>query len=121
MTNHVDRFHAAVSILAGDGHIKQRLIRAFQDNLADIEHEDLPIPLQETYAELRRKLFRVTPANGEGPVCATVRKMSATEASRCAASVVSLYGELLQQAESIQYPAAADNDVGVPPFLVKTV
>ena len=36
MTDHLDRFHAALTVLAGHGHIKQRLIRAFEDNLVDI-------------------------------------------------------------------------------------
>ena len=39
MTDHVDRFHAALMVLVGHGHIKQRLIKAFDENLVDI-HED---------------------------------------------------------------------------------
>ena len=44
MTHHVDRFYAAVSVLAGDGHMKQRLIKAYQENLGDIAEDDLPRP-----------------------------------------------------------------------------
>ena len=35
MINHVDRFQAAVTVLAGNGHIKQRLIKAYDENLVD--------------------------------------------------------------------------------------
>ena len=123
MTSHVDRFYAAVSILAGDGHIKQRLIKAFQDNLADVDEDELPVSIKEPFSDLRQKLNSVSPHNGESPVCASVRKMSATEASICAAELVTLFGEVLQHADSMQYPPAAENDTAtpVPPFLVKTV
>jgi hypothetical protein len=32
MSYHVDRFYAAVSVLSGHGHIKQRLIKAYEEN-----------------------------------------------------------------------------------------
>ena len=122
MTYHVDRFYAAVATLAGDGHIKQRLIRAYQDNLSDIDDDDLPIDLKEDFADLRRRMFCVAPLNGEGPIKASVRKMSVTEASDCAVSVVSLYGEVLRRAEEIQEPSPLDGEeASVPPFLVKSV
>ena len=41
MTDHVDRFHAALLVLAGHGHVKQRLIKAFEENLADIQEDEL--------------------------------------------------------------------------------
>ena len=43
MTYHVDRLYAAVSVLAGDGHIKQRLIKAYRENLDDIVEEDVAV------------------------------------------------------------------------------
>ena len=122
MTYHVDRFYAAVATLAGDGHIKQRLIKAYQDNLADIEDDDLPVDLKESFAELRQRMYCVAPLNGEGPIKASVRKMSVTEASDCATSVVSLYGEMLRRTDDIQESLPLDaEEARVPPFLVKSV
>src|SRR5210317_856058 len=93
MTDHLDRFHAALTVLAGHGHIKQRLIKAFEDNLAEIHEDELPIAMKQSFADLRHEMHRVTPLNGEGPICASVRKMSLDEASEIAGRIVSLYGE----------------------------
>ena len=122
MTSHVDRFYAAVSVLAGDGHIKHRLVRAYQDNLAEIEDDELPIALKEGFSELRSRMHCVAPLNGEGPIRASVRKMSAVEASECAVSVVSLYAEVVKHSDNLQemLPLNEDGEV-VPPFLVKSV
>ena len=68
MTYHVDRFYAAVSILAGDGHIKQRLMRAYQENLDDISEDELPVDLKKRFAGLKSRMHRVAPLNGEGPI-----------------------------------------------------
>ena len=122
MTYHVDRFYAAVSVLAGDGHIKQRLMRAYQDNLDDILEEELPRPLKKSFSKLKTRMHRVAPLNGEGPICASVRKMSVHEASDCAVSVVSLYGDILRQEGDLQDPLPLQEDQdSVPPFLVKSI
>ena len=122
MTYHVDRFYAAVSVLAGDGHIKQRLIKAYRDNLEDIAEDDLPRELKQSFRELRSRLHCVAPLNGEGPVCASVRKMSVKDASECAATVVRLYGDVIRQSENLQDPLPLQDDTDkVPPFLVKSV
>lgn len=122
MTYHVDRFYAAVSVLAGDGHIKQRLMRAYQDNLDDILEDELPRKLKKPFSSLKSRMHRVAPLNGEGPICASVRKMSVHEASDCAVSVVSLYSEIIRQAGDLQdpLPMRQDRD-SVPTFLVKSV
>ena len=122
MTYHVDRFYAAVSVLAGDGHIKQRLIKAYQENLGTIAEDDLPRGLKKPFRELRSRLHCVAPLNGEGPVRASVRKMSVSEASECAVEVVNLYGKIIREAEDLQDPLPLNCDVeNVPPFLVKSV
>lgn len=122
MTYHVDRFHAAVSVLVGDGHIKQRLIKAYQENLDDIVVDDLPRELQHRFRELRSRMHGIAPLNGEGPVRASVRKMSVSDASECAVMVAMLYGEVIRQSENLQDPLPLHEDVEkVPPFLVKSV
>ncbi len=95
MSNHVNRFYTAVSVLAGHGPIKQRLIQAFEDNLAHIDDDAIPIAVRESFAELNDLMKQVEPLNGEGPICASVRKMSIKEADECARRILDLYGDLL--------------------------
>jgi len=123
MTNHVERFHAALTVLAGHGHIKQRLIKAYEDFLVDINEDELPISMKQAFVDLRRQMYCVTPQNGEGAICASVRKMSFDEASECAASVVTLYGEISGVQNDTQVALTPDEraEARVPPFLVKSV
>jgi hypothetical protein len=39
---------------------------------------------------------QVAPLNGEGPICASVRKMSIDEADDCARRIVDLYGDMIR-------------------------
>jgi len=124
MTDHHDRFHAALTVLAGHGHIKQRLIKAFEDNLVDIHEDELPVAIKQSFADLRHEMHRVSPLNGEGAICASVRKMSLTEASEIAGRIVSLYGEMARQRDDMQSSlplTEAGDETRVPPFLVKSV
>ena len=123
MTDHVARFHAALTVLAGHGHVKQRLIKAWDEHLVEINEDELPIALKQAFADLRHDMSRVTPLNGEGAICASVRKMSLDEASDCAGRIVSLYGELARLGDDAQVnlPLAEGDEVRVPPFLVKSV
>jgi len=123
MTNHVERFHAALTVLAGHGHIKQRLIKAYEENLVEINEDELPISIKQPFADLRRQMYGVTPLNGEGPICASVRKMSFEEASNCAAAVVTLFGVVsrMQDNTQVTLPLNEVEEARVPPFLVKSV
>ena len=122
MTYHVDRFYAAAAVLAAEGHIKHRLIRAYTDNLANIEDDELPIALQESFADLKKRMHGVAPLNGEGPIRASVRKMSPGEAGECGVMVLSLYGGMLQHIDAdVDVAAHSNGDAqSVPPFLVKS-
>lgn len=123
MVDHVDRFHAALTVLAGNGHVKQRLIKAFSEYLADIHEDELPLSMREPFADLRSAMHRVSPLNGEGPICASVRKMSLAEAGDCAAQVVTLYRALFRSLDEVPagHSVPADDQPRVPPFLVKSV
>ncbi len=123
MTDHVDRFHAALIVLAGHGHIKQRLIKAFEDHLADIHEDELPVASKQSFADLRHDMQRVSPLNGEGPICASVRKMSVQEASDCAGRIVTLFAEMLRHGDEVgsPLPLGGKGEERVPPFLVKSV
>ncbi len=123
MPYHVDSFYAAVSVLVGHGHIKQRLMKAYGEYLDSIIEDELPEIVRETFVELQRSLHRVAPLNGEGAVCASVRKMSAEEAGECAASIVAMYRSMIRSANSNEPDVSLDHDnrKALPPFLVKSV
>jgi hypothetical protein len=126
MSNHVDTLFAAVSVLAGNGNIKQRLTEAYEDHLADLDSDELPLALHQEFADLRRSMARVEPMNGEGSICATVRKMSIEEADACAKTIVRLYGDIIRFSDNLQemlpLQVAGTSVVQpiVPPFLVKS-
>ncbi len=104
MSNHVNRFYAAASVLAGHGHIKQRLVKAYEENLAVIKDDDLPIAVKQSFADLRHMMSRVDPLKGEGPTRASVRKMSVEEADECAHKMIDLYRDMIRYSDNAQKP-----------------
>ncbi len=123
MPHHDDRFGTALSVLAGHGHIKNRLIQAFEYNLRDIEDGSLPWPVCKSFRRLRDRMTAVAPLNGEGPICASVRKMSIVEADECAKMLVDIYGDLLRS-KAVATPVVVDTEdeaADVPAMLLKTV
>jgi hypothetical protein len=122
MSYHVDKFFAAVSVLSGHGHIKQRLISAYEDNLTSVRDDDLPAPVKEAFADLTDLMHRVAPLNGEGPICASVRKMSVDEANQCAQLMVDLYGDMIRHSDTVQtaLPLQFKERRSVPTLLAKT-
>ena len=120
MSNHVNRFYAAVSVLAGHGYIKQRLVKAYEENLAVIEDDDLPIAVKQSFADLTHMMSRVDPVKQEGRIRASVRKMSVEEADECAHKIIDLYRDLIRYSGNAQEPLPiGDQPGGVPPFLVR--
>ncbi|MGH8193693.1 MAG: hypothetical protein ACREQ8_04720 [Woeseiaceae bacterium] len=122
MSKLVDDFFAAVSTMTGDGPIKHRLIKAFEENLQTVEDGNLPPSARKSFAELRRMMKNVAPLNGEGPIRATVRKMSVRDAELCSQLMLDMLVELIRHIDSGQKPLPLQ--VGerplVPPFLVKS-
>jgi len=105
MSNHGNRFYAAVSVLAGRGRIKQRLVKAYEENLAGIEDEDLPIAVKQSFADLRHMMSRDDPVmKREGRIRASVRKMSAAEADECAHKMIDLYRDMIRYSDKTQKP-----------------
>lgn len=123
MPYYSERFGTALTVLAGHGHIKTRLTRAFEENLNDIDDATLPTVIRDTFADLRLRLTRVPPANGEGAVCATVRKMSILEADECARMLVEVYESLLRSGDASVEPSDAGEEpaAAVPAVLLKSV
>jgi len=102
------RFSAAVEVLIGDGPVKQRLVNAYEQHLADVTDANLPPGLRREFGELQAALTRVAPVGHESRARANVQKMSPHEAVQHAATVVKLYVELmngLERAEPLKVVA----------------
>ncbi len=107
MSSAREKFYLATLALVGSAPIKQRLATAYQQNLVDLEHEELPEAIQSEFGQLREALHKVRPLNGEGRVPASVRKMSSHEADEFAAKIVVIYDILARDHGSTsQLPAA---------------
>jgi hypothetical protein len=122
MSKHVHRFYTAVSVLASHGHIKQRLVQAYEGNLTYIDDDDMPSALRKSFADLRRQMNHVAPLNGEGPICASVRKMSIDEADECAHRIIDLYGDMIRLVDHSQttLPLPGEDKASIStPVLVK--
>jgi len=89
-----DCFHFATLELVRSTPIKQRLIRAYRQHLADISAEQLPGEVRESFGQMLRSLCGVQPLRGEDPVAASVRKMSNQQADDCAALIVDMFGRI---------------------------
>lgn len=123
MSYPVESFHAAASVLVGHGHIKQRLMKAFEDYLESIDEDEVPKARRRAFVEVQKAMHRVAPLNGEGSVCASVRKMSPVEAGDCAITILSIYRTMLRDGDEDTADLHVDheNRKAVPPFLLKSV
>lgn len=122
MLDPVDRFFAAVSVMAGDGNIKQRLVRAYEDNLQHLDEGALPPEARQAFVELKSRMRSVAPLNGEGPIRATVRKMSAQDATACGALMLELLATLIRTSTRGQGAKvrATQERPALPSFLVRS-
>lgn len=122
MTIQIDQLMAAVTVMAGNGHVKQRLIKAYEENLRGIDESELPASARKRMAELRRLMENVAPLNGEGPIRATVRKMSVHDTDRAAGLMVELLAEVIRHADGRQarLPLKGEEVASVPRFLAKS-
>ncbi|HZD53445.1 MAG TPA: hypothetical protein VE175_10370, partial [Woeseiaceae bacterium] len=83
----------------------------------------LPAEARKRFEELKRMMRSVAPLNGEGPIRATVRKMSAADAARCGGLMLDLLTVLIRCSATDRIPAAPRIErerPAVPPFLVKS-
>lgn len=96
MCQFTDSFYSAVRTLAGDGHVKQRLLLAYTDNLDTLPDGEVPDSIRSRFAMLREAMHAARPLGNESPMVASVRKMSAADASSHAASIVAMFSELVR-------------------------
>jgi hypothetical protein len=85
--------------LIADGPIKQRLMSAYAEHLADLAETDLPAAVRDDFVDLRAAVSRVAPAGSESRVRASVQKMAPAEAVGHAATIVKIYVELVSGVE----------------------
>jgi hypothetical protein len=97
MSHLAERLAEAVRTLVSDGPIKQRLSRAYTENLEGLDLTALPAGLRREFGELEAAMSRIAPAGNETRVRANVQKMSASEAGHHATTIVNLYVELMSQ------------------------
>jgi len=84
-------FQAAVEVLVGDGPVKKRLCRAFEEHLLALDEEELPSGVIDTWRDLHTAMHTAKPVGPQNCVQATVRKMSAAEAARHATAIFSIH------------------------------
>ena len=104
-----DRFKEAVTVLAGDGPIKQRLIAAYLEHLDDLENTELPAALRPIFNDLHAALHDVQPLSRESSVKASVRKMSSVEVVAHAGTIVMLFSKLAYEAPRAEPLKAVSN------------
>ncbi|MDP6616598.1 MAG: hypothetical protein QF790_05480 [Gammaproteobacteria bacterium] len=97
-----DRFIAAVRLCTGSGPVKQRLTDAWLTQLDEIEPGELPTHLRAEFASLRQAMYRYKPMPQETGPQASIRKMSASQATRYKALIVRMLGEILRIKYAIQ-------------------
>ncbi|MEX0976852.1 MAG: hypothetical protein WDZ50_07135 [Woeseia sp.] len=123
MSNPVEQIMTAVTVMAGNGQVKQRLITAYEESLRGINVDDLPAAARSLFKELRTLMERVAPLNGEGAMRATVRKMSVHDTARAARLMVELLAEAIRHSGSRQARLPLhieERPVAVPGFLAKS-
>ncbi len=106
MVNAWERFHHATLELVRSAPIKQRLISAYRRHLSDVQPEQLPGELRESFSRMQRSLSGVPPLRGEDAVAASVRKMSNQDADECAALIVEIFGSMSRANAAVLRPTA---------------
>ena len=96
MTTTWDLFHRAALTLVGVGTIKQRLTQAYRRYLFELDEESLPRELRSDFAWLTEQVTSGRAMGGLGIVEATVRKMSDSDAARCAERIFEMFSVLTE-------------------------
>ncbi len=91
-----DCFIAAVRLCTGSGPVKQWLTDAWLMHLDEIEPDELPTHLRTEFSSLRQAMYRYRPMPNETGPKASIRKMSASQATRYTALIVRMLGEILR-------------------------
>jgi hypothetical protein len=110
------KLETAVTILIGHGALKDRLALAYTDCLAQLDEQDLPVEVQDEFAQLTQAMHRARALPGDNIVRASIRKLSNEEAQRYAALVVRIYGLRMADQAAIRTPVRAPAARGASPL-----
>lgn len=91
MSNNFELLQLATLRLSQDGPIKDRLAEAYAAHLVEVQTDELPETVRAQFGALCAAMHRERPQSRESVVRASVRKMSALEASEYAALVVRMF------------------------------
>ncbi|OUU80218.1 MAG: hypothetical protein CBC38_02150 [Gammaproteobacteria bacterium TMED78] len=81
----------ALKVLLGDQSIKDRLYNAYSEYIADLDVSSFPKDLQEKFIHLHSIMHKKKSISSNDQVLATIRKMSALEASVYSKEIFSIY------------------------------
>ncbi len=98
------KLEAAVTILTGQGALKDRLALAYSDYLEHLDLLELPEETQREFAELSLAMHRARALPGDTIVRASIRKLSNEEAQRYASLAVRMYGLHMADLAAVQAP-----------------
>jgi hypothetical protein len=101
-----EKFQGATLSLARSGSIKDRLVDAYRNHLAEVSEDELPRELREQFRSVSQRLTCERPLRGEDAVRATTRKMSTDEADHVAWAVVRLFSALPRGSSAARHTAA---------------
>ncbi|MDE2219883.1 MAG: hypothetical protein KGJ52_05825 [Gammaproteobacteria bacterium] len=99
-----DQLEAAVIALSSHGALRDRLANAYSNHLCDLDAQDLPLEVQQDFADLGKAMHAARALPGDTVVRASVRKFSNDEAQRYAALIVRVYGAEMQSLNAALRP-----------------
>jgi hypothetical protein len=103
-----DRFFYAVRTLTGDGSLKERLVKAYVEQLEALRPDDVPETIRPRFELLREAITAVPATPRETSVQVSVRKMSQSDALRYTRSIVAMFAELVRVKETGERLGAVD-------------
>jgi hypothetical protein len=96
MNNLWERFFSAAQTLSAAGPIKQRLVNAYGNHLANLQTDEVPREIREEFVNLGSNFASVTPLRGETAIQASVRKMSDHDAATLSLRIINLMGSMVR-------------------------
>jgi hypothetical protein len=94
MNDTIDHLQRATLRLSQEGSMKDRLIEAYTEHLADLEPSRLPECMRADFQSLHKAMHSALPQPRECVIRASVRKMSIAEVRTYAALVVRAFAAL---------------------------
>ncbi len=94
MNDTIDHLQRATLRLSQEGSMKDRLVEAYSDHLADIDPARLPECMRADFQSLHTAMHSAVPQPRECVIRASVRKMSIAEVRAFAALVVRAFAAL---------------------------